>query len=272
MKHLAVKKFEDFQHYSHRNPPWIKLYYRLLSDLDFKRLTEVQQIHLVLIWLLASRLDNKIPYDETYVRAAIGAKRRVDLKGLVDSGWLLVVDASTDASTGASNGRGRHASNGASSSAIAGARSPYAREEVTEGTERTTTPPPPRAREGFDASDLQGRLASDLDREALATLLSRVPNPHAWGAEIAASLDAMAGHVALTAQQLGPALRDYVGNGASERANLRQFRRYLEQAAHPVAVPGASSNGARTAVHPDDQGNEFERLAREARAREAQNA
>jgi hypothetical protein len=63
MKYLRVKKWDEHQHYTDRDPPWIKVYNRLLDDYDFLSLAESAQSHLVKLWLLASRTDNKIPYE-----------------------------------------------------------------------------------------------------------------------------------------------------------------------------------------------------------------
>jgi hypothetical protein len=96
---------------------------------------------------------------------------------------------------------------------------------------------------------LAHRLASDADRAALVTLIDLVPNPATWVAEIGASLDGMTGHAHVTPEQAGQAIRDWLGNGASERPNLRQFRRYLElsaaQGAEQVSKPGSNSGSAR---------------------------
>jgi hypothetical protein len=40
MVYFEVRNFQEFQHYSKRNPPWIRLYYRLLHDREFFRLAE----------------------------------------------------------------------------------------------------------------------------------------------------------------------------------------------------------------------------------------
>ncbi len=63
MPTFSVKNFERFQHYKDRSPPWIKLYNELLDDYGFGRLPDASKMHLVAIWLLASRNDNKIPHD-----------------------------------------------------------------------------------------------------------------------------------------------------------------------------------------------------------------
>lgn len=104
MKYLAVKNFAEHQHYRDRIPPWIKFYNRVLDDYDFIQLSGATRSHLMLIWLLASRHKNRIPYDPKYIAGAIHARERVDLDALIGAGWLLIVEdsASADASTDAS--------------------------------------------------------------------------------------------------------------------------------------------------------------------------
>ena len=58
---FSVINFEKYQHYRNRTPPWIKLYNRLLDDYAFGRLPDASKAHLVAIWLLASRSDNRVP-------------------------------------------------------------------------------------------------------------------------------------------------------------------------------------------------------------------
>jgi hypothetical protein len=110
-------------------------------------------------------------------------------------------------------------------------------------------PPPARAREAETGqtephTELEARLAerlvSDADRNALTALVARVPNPATWLAEMQASLDGMAGHVLVTPEQLGQALRDYSGNGAMANPGLKHFRIYLRKAAapEPAHAPG----------------------------------
>lgn len=89
MKTLSVKNFEQFQHYKDRTPPWIKLYNELLEDYEFSALKDTSKAHLMLIWLLASRSNNQIPYDAKWIANKIGANTPVDLDALLDSGFLI---------------------------------------------------------------------------------------------------------------------------------------------------------------------------------------
>ena len=96
MKYLAVKNFEKFQHYRDRSPPWIKLYNAILDDYEFCALPDASRYHLLAIMLLASRSDNRIPADATWIAGRIGARGKVDLDGLIASGFLRVISGATD--------------------------------------------------------------------------------------------------------------------------------------------------------------------------------
>lgn len=86
---LSVKNFERYQHYKDRTPPWIKLYNDLLDDYEFSVLPDASKAHLMLIWLLASRSQNQIPYDARWIANKIGATEPVDLDVLLKSGFLI---------------------------------------------------------------------------------------------------------------------------------------------------------------------------------------
>jgi len=90
--YFRVKNFEDFQHYKDRNPPWIKLHNELLENYDFSRLHDASKAHLFAIWLLASRTDNKIPYDAEWIAGKINANTPVDLDTLANLGYIEVFD------------------------------------------------------------------------------------------------------------------------------------------------------------------------------------
>jgi hypothetical protein len=94
---VAVRNFEKFQHYKDRNPPWIKLHTSVLDDYDFCQLGDADKAHVLLIWALASKLDNKIPADPEWIGKRIGASEPVDLDGLMECGFLEPWDAETAA-------------------------------------------------------------------------------------------------------------------------------------------------------------------------------
>ena len=92
MKYLCIRKWTEHQHYKDRDPAWIKVYNRLLEDYDFLALSEVAQAHLLKLWLLASRTDNRIPYDLSYITARTGARTAIDIDDFIVHGWLQFCD------------------------------------------------------------------------------------------------------------------------------------------------------------------------------------
>ncbi len=87
-EYIAVKDFERFQHYKGRTPPWIKFYNSLLDDYKFLQLSDAARSQLMLIWLVASRHNNRIPRDEKYIAEAIHCTSKLQLGQLIESGWL----------------------------------------------------------------------------------------------------------------------------------------------------------------------------------------
>lgn len=88
MNTFSIKDWEEFQHYKDRAPPWIKLYNKLLENYQFGRLQDASKAHLILIWLLASRSSNCLPYDAEWVANKISATSPVDLEELVRAGFI----------------------------------------------------------------------------------------------------------------------------------------------------------------------------------------
>ena len=85
---LSVPNWNDMQHYKDRAPPWIKLHNELLENYDFECLQDASKAHLICIWLLASRTNNKINADPKWIQRKIGAKSKVDIDELIDHGFL----------------------------------------------------------------------------------------------------------------------------------------------------------------------------------------
>ena len=94
MKYLEVVGWSEFQHYKDRNPPWIKLHNQLLENYEFTCLPDASKSHLLGIWMLASRTDNKIPADIQWIASKLGATEKVDLKCLIDASFIRYTDDS----------------------------------------------------------------------------------------------------------------------------------------------------------------------------------
>jgi hypothetical protein len=87
-QYVRVVNWETYQHYKDRNPPWIKLHNALLEDPAVAALSDAMKAHLFGVWLLASRLDNRIPADAGFIGKRINATVKVDLKVLISLGFL----------------------------------------------------------------------------------------------------------------------------------------------------------------------------------------
>jgi hypothetical protein len=89
-KFLSVKDFERYQHYKHRNPPWIKLYNCLLDDYAFSKLPTASKYLYLGLLILCSRHANRVPNDCTWIAHALHMDpKEIDLSPLYRSGLLL---------------------------------------------------------------------------------------------------------------------------------------------------------------------------------------
>jgi hypothetical protein len=91
--YFGVRNWEEFQHYKDRDPSWIKLYNRLLDDYAFGLLPDSRKWHLIGIFLLASRHNNRVPRDPHWVSRKIGAQVPVDLGVLERAGFLVMLES-----------------------------------------------------------------------------------------------------------------------------------------------------------------------------------
>lgn len=88
MRYLKIKNWEKHQHYKDREPTWIKLHRELLNDYQFSLLPDLSKAHLMMIWLLASQTENKIPNDARWISQKIGATDKIDINLLIAQGYL----------------------------------------------------------------------------------------------------------------------------------------------------------------------------------------
>lgn len=92
--YLSIKKFDTYQHYKTRNPPWIKLYRSILNDYDMRGLTVTSRLIYICLLIIASETDNRIPIDYKFLSDRIGfSVVEADVTPLIDSGFLLASSA-----------------------------------------------------------------------------------------------------------------------------------------------------------------------------------
>jgi hypothetical protein len=90
--YISVNGWSKFQHYKNRTPPWLKLHRDLLNNYQFRDLPDASKAHLVLIWLLASQLDNIVPDDPEWIRERINCNDKVDLNVLINNNFLSRIE------------------------------------------------------------------------------------------------------------------------------------------------------------------------------------
>lgn len=85
---FAVQDWDKFQHYSKRNPPWIKLHRSFLDNYDFCSLSDTCKAHLMLLWLYASQNDGLIPNDVRFLEQKLSISG-LQLQVFVQRGFLI---------------------------------------------------------------------------------------------------------------------------------------------------------------------------------------
>lgn len=90
MRYLSVRNLNKYQHYKNRRPPWIKLHVSIFDDYAFQCLQDASKLHLMLFWLLASQVDNHIPYDLVFIQRKLGTTSPVDVEELILQGFIEV--------------------------------------------------------------------------------------------------------------------------------------------------------------------------------------
>jgi hypothetical protein len=97
MHYFKVRNFEQFQHYKHRNPPWIRLYYQLLHDRRFFRLDDASKWLAIGCFLLASQTDNNIPFDQDWIIKELSLSEPPKWQDLIESEFIQPIDCDASA-------------------------------------------------------------------------------------------------------------------------------------------------------------------------------
>jgi hypothetical protein len=91
MDYLEITNWHEYQHYTKRNPPWIKLHNKILDCYEYGCLQDASKLLLLSLYLLASRTDNKIPNDIDWIRSKAMLKGKIDLKPLLQFDFIKLV-------------------------------------------------------------------------------------------------------------------------------------------------------------------------------------
>lgn len=88
MERIKIENWEEFQHYKHRNPAWIKLHGALLSNYEYRTLKDGEKLLLLSLWMLRSRISHDIPNDPAYIGEITAIKGKPKLQALIDKGFV----------------------------------------------------------------------------------------------------------------------------------------------------------------------------------------
>lgn len=91
---IKPRKWDEFQHYKDRCPPWVKLHRGLLDDYDYSRLPIASKAIAPLLWLLASESkDGEIRLNKPAIAFRLHiTEKELDqgLTPLIDSGFFIL--------------------------------------------------------------------------------------------------------------------------------------------------------------------------------------
>lgn len=96
MQYLYVKNWRKFQHYKHRNPPWIKLHREIFTSQDWVMLDDASKLLAIVCMVEAGKLDGMVPSEPAYLQRIAYLQRLPNLKPLIECGFLseTLADAS----------------------------------------------------------------------------------------------------------------------------------------------------------------------------------
>jgi hypothetical protein len=106
---LKIKNWERFQHYKHRNPPWIKLHRELLSSETWVLLSDASRVLAIALMLLAGGNDNHFEDTEDskrYIKRVAYLDDTPNFEPLIKCGFLeYESDIASNMQADASNGK-----------------------------------------------------------------------------------------------------------------------------------------------------------------------
>ena len=91
MNYIKVCNWQKYQHYSQRNPPWIKLHNQLLDNYNYGCLQDDSKLLLITLFMLASRTENNIPADLEWIKIKGGLRNEVNLEPLIKANFINYV-------------------------------------------------------------------------------------------------------------------------------------------------------------------------------------
>lgn len=89
MRYIKIVDWDKFQHYTKRNPPWIKLHTSLLDNEAFECLHNDSKVLLICLWLFTARKGNgEILANLAYLQRKLPVGKKVNLQPLIEAGFI----------------------------------------------------------------------------------------------------------------------------------------------------------------------------------------
>lgn len=89
---IRIVKWREYQHYSDRDPPWIKLHRGTLSGEMWVSSDDASRVLAVALMLLAAKTGNRIPLNPSYIRRVAYLNTDPDFSALLAAGFIEIVD------------------------------------------------------------------------------------------------------------------------------------------------------------------------------------
>lgn len=88
-----IKNWEKYQHYTDRNPPWIKLHVETLASADWVMLADASKLLMIVCMMLAAKERGVFLGDLDYIKRVAYLDKRPNLTPLIDCGFIEEVQA-----------------------------------------------------------------------------------------------------------------------------------------------------------------------------------
>jgi hypothetical protein len=94
--YYRVPNWDRYQSYPGRRMVWFKFYVDLADDEDFFKLSESERLHVMSVWMMATKTENRIPASQPrFVQRYNLADEPLDLEALCEAGWLELIEEET---------------------------------------------------------------------------------------------------------------------------------------------------------------------------------
>jgi hypothetical protein len=84
MSYLRIARWDEYQHYKDRRPPWVKFYTALLDNYELNSLPYGEQLLACKLLLVAARCENRIKNDSKWLANATHIDAKTVASGLRD--------------------------------------------------------------------------------------------------------------------------------------------------------------------------------------------